>query len=202
MEEAVFETHDRLKVFPPAQLVYIIYRRLVEQGIHTTFLWVMDKIQQRITGFSPPTISQIQPLLYVGGQPRRHGIERMRALGISAVVNLREESDDVQRGVALDHYLWLPTTDDAPPILEDLEKGCNFIAEQIAAGRGVYIHCAAGVGRAPTMAVAYLVSTGLAAKQAWDMVYRVRPFIRPTPKQIAVIEALVLYLAERRGAAA
>lgn len=200
MERAVFETQDRLKIFPPAQFIYIIYRRLVEQGIHTTYLWVMDKTQQRLTGFSPPALSRIQPLLYVGGQPRRHGLQRMRALNIHAIVNLRKESDDVRRGVALEHYLWLPTTDDAPPTLEDLEKGRAFITEQITAGRGVYIHCAAGVGRAPTMAVAYLVSTGLTAKHAWDMISQVRPFIRPTPKQIEVIEAFVLFLSERQGA--
>jgi protein-tyrosine phosphatase len=189
MESKVFERHARLSAFPPAQLVYIIYRRLLEHGVRTTFLWVQDKILRRMFGFSPPHISQVLPHLYVGGQHRRRGLTRMRALGISAVVNMREESDDVQRGVALDHYLWLPTTDDTPPTMEDLSRGAAFIAAQIAAGRGVYIHCAAGVGRAPVMAAAYLVRTGMEPAQAWETIRQGRPFIRPTPPQIATLAA-------------
>ena len=81
----------------------------------------------------------------------------MRAWGIAAVVNMRAEADDAAHGLALEHYLWLPTVDDAVPSLEELQRGVDFIATQIAAGRGVYIHCAAGVGRAPLMAAAYLL---------------------------------------------
>jgi protein-tyrosine phosphatase len=43
----------------------------------------------------------------------------------------------------------------------------------------VYIHCAAGVGRAPTTVAAYLVSTGLTPDEAWALIRRTRPFIRP-----------------------
>ncbi len=189
MEQAIFEKQTRLKTFPPFALVYIIYRRLLEQGVRATYLWLQDKIVRRTHGFSLPHISQVQPNLYVGGQHRRRGLARMRALGISAILNMREESDDAQRGLALDHYLWLSTTDDAPPTSDDLERGVKFIGQHIAAGRGVYIHCAAGVGRAPMMAAAYLVCTGMSATQAWDTIRRVRPFIRPTPPQITALDA-------------
>lgn len=113
----------------------------------------------------------------------------MRALGITAVVNMREEADDAERGVALDHYLWLPTTDDTPPTMADFTRGASFIAEQIKAGHGVYIHCAAGVGRAPSMAAAYLIHTGMAPDAAWETVRQGRPFIRPTPPQIEALKA-------------
>lgn len=188
MQEAVFETHERLRKFRPAQLVYILYHRLAGQGLGPTWLWVKDKIQQRTRGFSQPAVSRVQPLLYVGGQPRRRGLAAMRQLGIAAIVNMREEVDDARRGVALEHYLWLPTTDDRPPTLAMLARGVAFITAQMAAGQGVYIHCAAGVGRAPTMAAAYLVSTGMTPARAWERIRQVRPFIRPTPPQFAVIE--------------
>ena len=132
----------------------------------------------------------MQPLLYVGGQHRRRGLERMRSWGITAIVNMREESDDAARGLALDHYLWLPIPDDSAPSPDMLRCGVEFIAAQIAAGRGVYIHCASGVGRAPLMAAAYLVSTGMSAEEAWTTIRRSRPFIRPTPPQL---EALVAF---------
>jgi len=189
MEQAIFEKQTRLKTFPPFVLIYILYRRLLEHGVRATYLWIQDKIVRRIRGFSPPHISEVQPNLYVGGQHRRRGLAQMRDRGITAVVNMREESDDAQRGVALDHYLWLATTDDAPPTSEDLERGVDFIRHHIAEGRGVYIHCAAGVGRAPMMAAAYLVRTGMSAAQAWDTIRQVRPFIRPTPPQITALDA-------------
>jgi protein-tyrosine phosphatase len=60
--------------------------------------------------------------------------------------------------------------------------------EEIERGGGVYVHCGAGVGRAPSMAAAYLVSTGLTADEAWATIREVRPFIRPKPEQMAQIE--------------
>ena len=189
MDSKVFERHARLSACPPAQLVYIIYRRLLEHGVRPTFLWIQDKILRRLLGFSPPHISQIQRHLFVGGQQRPHGLARMRALGIFAVVNMREEADDAERGIALDHYLWLPTTDDTPPTMADFARGADFITEQIEAGRGVYIHCAAGVGRAPSMAAAYLIRTGMTPDAAWKTIRQRRPFIRPTPPQIDALAA-------------
>ena len=195
MEPGVYVLHERLKSFPPAQMVYIIYCRLVEHGIYATYLWITDKLLRRVKGFSPPNISEVIPGLYVGGQQTKRGLHQMRALGITAVVNMREESDDAARGVALDHYLWLPITDDAAPELEDLERGSHFIEAQLFAGRGVYVHCAAGVGRAPTQAAAYLVYMGKTPDDAWSIVRDGRPFIRPTPPQIDVIKAYARYRA-------
>ncbi|MGC9398030.1 MAG: protein-tyrosine phosphatase family protein [Anaerolineae bacterium] len=188
MDQIVFQRHQRLESLPPVKLLYIIYRRLVEQGLLSTGQWVVEKVARRLQGFSPAWASCVYPGLYVGGQQSRHGLERMRATGIGAVVNLREESDDAARGVAPEHYLWLPTEDDAPPRLEDLERGVAFIEAQRAAERGVYVHCASGVGRAPTMAAAYLVSRGMTPQEAWATIHRVRPFIRPTPPQLEIIE--------------
>lgn len=188
LEHDVFATHQRLTAFPPAKLVYIIIRRLREQGLRPTALWVWDKLVLLAQGISPRSLSQIQPLLFVGGQHRRRGLPRMRAWGIAAVVNMRAEADDAAHGLALEHYLWLPTVDDAVPSLEELQRGVDFIATQIAAGRGVYIHCAAGVGRAPLMAAAYLVSTGMAPNAAWSAIRKRRVFVRPTPPQISALE--------------
>ncbi len=188
MEDKVFKRHSRLRAFPPAQLAYIIYRRLREQGLHTTLRWVQDKVVRRFQGTSPKESCEVAPGLHVGGQHTRRGLQRMRQEGIGAIVNMREEADDAERDVLLDDYLWLPTTDDAPPTLEDLERGAAFIEAQIEQGQGVYVHCASGVGRAPTMAAAYLVSQGLEPEEAWAQIRKKRPFVRPAPKQIEVVE--------------
>jgi dual specificity MAP kinase phosphatase len=196
LEPGVYILHERLKGFPPAQMVYIIYRRIIEHGIIATYLWITDKVLRRVKGFSPSHISEVIPGLYVGGQQTKRGLNQMRALGITAVVNMREESDDATRGVTLDHYLWLPVTDDAAPVLDDLDRGSRFIKTQLSEGRGVYVHCASGVGRAPTLATAYLVYAGKTASDAWSMVREGRPFIRPTPPQIEIISEYARRLRE------
>jgi protein-tyrosine phosphatase len=100
---------------------------------------------------------------------------------------MRIEFDDEAAGIAPQRYLYLPTVDDAPPSLEHLHAGVDFMAEEIGNGGGVYVHCGSGVGRAPTVAAAYLVSTGLALDEAWARIRAVRPFIRPQPQQVAQV---------------
>lgn len=162
--------------------------RLCKQGLGVTFLWLKDHLLRLVTGMSPPATSRIMPNLYVGGQHYGRGLRRMAELGITASLNLREKADDRAKGVALEKHLWLPTTDDTPPSPEQLDRASEFIAEALAEGRGVYVHCMSGVGRAATTAAAYLISTGLTIDQAWSVIRGVRPFVRPSEAQLAALE--------------
>jgi protein tyrosine phosphatase (PTP) superfamily phosphohydrolase (DUF442 family) len=166
----------------------IVWSRFSRQGVRVTVLWAADHAVRVVTGAPIRSVSQIAPQLHVGGQYRRRGWQRLAARGITAVVNLRAEFDDAAAGIAPGRYLHVPAVDDTPPTLEQLHEGAAFIAEEIARGVGVYIHCGAGVGRAPTMAAAYLVSTGLVPDEAWARIRAVRPFIRIKPGQAAQIE--------------
>ena len=69
-----------------------------------------------------------------------------------------------------------------------LRQGAAFMAEEIARGGGVFVHCGSGVGRAPTMAAAYLVGAGKTVDEAWEMIREKRPFVRPNPGQVAQVE--------------
>jgi protein tyrosine phosphatase (PTP) superfamily phosphohydrolase (DUF442 family) len=166
----------------------ILWERFTRQGVRVTALWAADHAVRIVAGAPIRSVSQITPHLHVGGQYRRRGWRRLAARGVTAVVNLRIEFDDNDAGIAPSRYLYLPTVDDAPSTLEQLRAGVDFIAQEIGRGRGVYVHCGAGVGRAATMAAAYLTSTGLSPEQAWARISKVRPFIRPKPAQIAQVE--------------
>ena len=168
----------------------ILWGRLTQQGLRTSALWAADHAVRIITGAPMRSVSQITPHLHVGGQYRRRGWRRLAARGITAVVNMRIEFDDDEAGIAPPRYLHLPTVDDEPPTLEQLDEGIAFIAEQVARGGGVYVHCGAGVGRAAAMAAAYLVSTGLTPNEAWARIREARPFVRPKPVQIEQVEQL------------
>ncbi len=166
----------------------ILWSRLTRQGLRVTALWAADHGVRIVAGAPIRRVSQITPHLHVGGQYRRRGWPELAARGITAVVNMRVEFDDNAAGIAPERYLYLPTIDDDPPTLEQLRAGADFIAEEIAQGGGVYVHCRAGVGRAATMAAAYLASTGLTSDDAWAKIREVRPFIRPKPGQVAQVE--------------
>ncbi len=165
----------------------ILWGRLTGQGVRVTALWALDHLVRIITGAPIRGVSEITPQLHVGGQYRRRGWGRLRDRGVTAVVNMRSEFDDEPAGLVPGRYLYLPTFDDYAPSLEDLCRGVEFIRREIERGGSVYIHCGAGVGRAPTMAAAYLVSTGLSPEEAWARIRKVRPFVRPKPAQVAQI---------------
>ena len=155
-----------------------------------TLVWrFYDQIVRNFTGAPVVRLSRITPQLYVGGQHRSNGWERMQNMGITAIVNLREANyDDLEQGIAPERYLHLPTVDNTPPSLEDLQTGVAFIVNEIARGGQVYVHCASGVGRAPTLAAAYLISTGLTPREALKTLRKVRPFIAPRSFQKKQLE--------------
>jgi dual specificity MAP kinase phosphatase len=76
------------------------------------------------------------------------------------------------------------------PSIEQLEKGIGFIKNQIANGGKVYVHCRLGEGRGPTMAIAYLIGTGMLYEDAFKLVKGIRPYIRPTKSQRQVLQKL------------
>lgn len=162
----------------------ILVSRLVKQGLRQTGLWLYEKIERIRNGVSPIETTRVTPCLFVGGQHYQRGLEAMRRMGISASVSLRQEADDTAKGVALERHLWLPTPDDDAPSLEQLARGVVFIREAVKAGQGVYVHCAQGVGRAPTLAAAYLISEGYSPESALAEIRKVRPFITPTEVQL------------------
>jgi predicted protein tyrosine phosphatase len=159
-----------------------------KQGVLLTLVEGYEQITRQTTGAPTVRFTRIQPNLYVGGQFLARGWPILANRGVTAVVSMRGEYDDREAGIAPPRYLHLPTVDNHAPTLKQLQQGVDFIRQEIESGGGVYIHCWEGVGRAPTMAAAYLVSTGVAPLEAWRMIRRVRPFIRPLQAQIDQLE--------------
>jgi predicted protein tyrosine phosphatase len=176
----------------PGKGLRILWQRITQQGLRVTAWWAADHATRIITGAPIRHVSQITPDLHVGGQYRRRGWQRLESRGITAVVNMRIELDDEAMGIAPSRYLCLPTVDDSAPTLEQLRQGVEFIAAEIERGGAVYVHCGSGIGRAATMAAAYLLSAGLSPSEAWARLRQARPFIRPTAVQIEQIERFAI----------
>lgn len=168
----------------------------------TLTLRLLDQIIRNASGAPVTRLSQITPQLYVGGQHHPRGWAKMQALGITAIVNLREAHyDDKMQGIAPEsaHYLHLPTRDGTPPTMEQLHDGVAFIQAEIAQGGCVYIHCASGFHRAPTLATAYFISTGLTLDESLAKIKKVRPFARPIKSQKKQLAAFAAEILTRAG---
>lgn len=160
-----------------------------------------DVLHRRLLGAPIWELSAVSPHLLLGGQHYyQRGYQRMLDYGITAVVNMRRQHSDIDKGIAGERHLQLATVDNTPPSVEDLTRGVEFIGAEIERGGKVYVHCAVGCGRAPTMTAAYLVSTGLAPEEALRRIRQVRPFINPTRKQKRVLAEFAAFWAEGRAA--
>jgi len=148
------------------------------------FLWFCSRLNDQLTKFVFTPFVRITPQLMVGPQLNRRGwLYLVKKFGVNSIVNLRVEADDRERGINPEHYLWLPTIDHTSPTVEQLQKAADFIAERIDAGEKVYIHCAAGVGRAPMTAAAYLISQGYDLDEAMTLIRGRRPFVNQSSNQ-------------------
>ncbi len=172
---------------------------LLRTGPMALALRAADQIARIVSGAPVVLLSRVTPQLYVGGQYRKRGWNRMQRMGITAVVNMREARHDASaNGIGPERYLHLPTNDNTPPSLESLRAGAAFIADEIARGGVVYVHCGVGVGRAPTVAAAYLVRTGMSPAEALAAIRKVRPFVHPTPGQRRQLEAFAAEMREAK----
>ncbi len=173
-----------------------LWQAVIRQGPLAALHYSYDHLVRLVTGAPPPRFSRITDHLHVGGQQTAAGWARLAARGVTAVVSLRDEFDDQVAGVAPARYLYLPTVDNTPPTFADLCRGVAFIRAEAAAGGQVYVHCMLGVGRSATLAAAYLVAEGMRPEQAWQYLRLRRPFILPTPGQLAAVVEFAARYAE------
>jgi protein-tyrosine phosphatase len=112
---------------------------------------------------------EILPSLFVGSHPGSgEDIETLRQKGISAVLNLQTDSDmqhfKLDWDSLLTHYQArgiqlrrIPVQDFDPFDLQDKLPSCVSVMDDlIKSGHKVYLHCSAGTGRSPSVAIAYL----------------------------------------------
>jgi protein tyrosine phosphatase (PTP) superfamily phosphohydrolase (DUF442 family) len=122
-------------------------------------------------------VSQIDDLLFVGGQFRARQWPALRALGIRAVLSLQAEREDTFHGPPPDRVLRLLVPDFHPPLIVQLQEAVAFIQAAHADQLPVLVHCHAGVGRAALTASAFLIAGGMSQAAAFAHIRRARPII-------------------------
>jgi len=97
--------------------------------------------------------------------------------GITHIIDMQIEFDDTplaeKHGIEV---LWNPTDDDFEEKPAELfRRGVEFAEAALEKDGKLYIHCAAGVHRAPMMTLAVLGSTGWTLEDAMEMIQGKRP---------------------------
>ena len=131
-----------------------------------------------------PNLSFVLPELVVGEYPTPNDASWLREThGVTAVINLQDDADLASKGLSLrdlEHayrthgmrFHHVPITDcDAAMLAARLDHVVQLVHEAVSGGHRVYLHCNAGMNRAPTIAIAYIhVHQGLALTAARDLV--------------------------------
>jgi len=151
---------------------------------------IIDQSYRIVFGIPTLKRSQITANLFLGGQYNLRGLQKLKEMKITAIVNMRISSVHKEADYVGLKYLHLPTPDQTPPSIESLAKGAEFVENEIKNGGKVYIHCRQGQGRGPSMAIAYLLKIGLTFDDALKLIKKVRTFIRPTSEQIIRLKEL------------
>jgi protein-tyrosine phosphatase len=131
-------------------------------------------------GNGRPLVSAITDLLLVGEYPRISDIEWLKGeFRITAIQNLQDDEDlringiDVigLREACLQHQIKLVRTPIRDGSSDDmaarLSEALQSLQELLEGSERVYLHCNAGLNRAPTLAIAWLrASAGMSLNEA------------------------------------
>ena len=158
-----------------------------------TLMKTWDNIHRFLFGIPTLKRSQITANLFLGSQYNKVGLKMLKKIGVTAIVNMRIHSVYGKARYTGFKYLHLPTVDNTPPSIEVLWEGASFIETEINNGGKAYIHCRQGLGRGPTMTLAYLIKIGTTFADAMALVKGVRPFVNPRPEQIERLKEFEIY---------
>lgn len=112
-----------------------------------------------------------------GGIWNDQNMEELVTMGVTHIIDMQIEFDD--RPIAEPYavkVLYSPTNDDFQPKPPELfQQAVAFAQEALdESGSKLYIHCAAGVHRAPMMTLAVLRAQGWTLKDAMNVIQRRR----------------------------
>ncbi|XP_016020557.2 dual specificity protein phosphatase 10 [Rousettus aegyptiacus] len=126
-------------------------------------------------------LTPILPFLYLGNEQDAQDLDAMQRLNIGYVINVTTHLPLFHYEKGLLSYKRLPATDSNKQNLRQyFEEAFEFIEEAHQCGKGLLIHCQAGVSRSATIVIAYLMKhTRMTMTDAYKFVKGKRPIISP-----------------------
>lgn len=126
-------------------------------------------------------LSTILPFLFLGNERDAQDLESMLGRNIGHVINVTTHLPLYHLESSNVRYKRLPATDNSKQNLRQyFEEAFEFIEEAQQCGKGVLVHCQAGVSRSATIVIAYLMKhTLMTMGDAYKYVKGRRPAISP-----------------------
>ena len=119
--------------------------------------------------------------LYIGGMAGAGRYHELKSIGVTHVVNMANYSTHHECRHAGIEYLIVSSIDmPSYNIEQHFDEIFRFIDTALRSGGCVYVHCMAGISRASTAVIMYLMrARGMRLSDAHQHVKRVRPCIQP-----------------------
>ncbi|XP_076844255.1 dual specificity protein phosphatase 10 [Brachyhypopomus gauderio] len=126
-------------------------------------------------------LTPILPFLYLGNERDAQDLQQMQRMNIGYILNVTTHLPLYHYDLGGFNYKRLPATDSNKQNLRQyFEEAFEFIEEAHQAGKGLLIHCQAGVSRSATIVIAYLMKhTWMTMTDAYKFVKMRRPIISP-----------------------
>lgn len=134
--------------------------------------------------------SRIDEHLWIGAKPSilgRWWLEKIKKLRIYSLLPMVSTNKDKKAGVN-SAYSGFHIPEYVQISLADYSRAVREIESMTSLGQGVYIHCREGVGRAPAIGAAVLISEGQSIEEALDKVGTRRKVASLSHLQIASLE--------------
>lgn len=153
------------------------------------FTWLQDLIPRtRPRPTEDVRIDRVAPWLLIGPQLPPHAYAELVERGVTHVVDLRAESDaDGDAFLALGlGWRRVPVADRTAPTDDQFDEIVRWLEAEADpdVDQAVYVHCHAGLGRTPSVAMALLMEHGLSLAEAQRQVLTARPEASPTAEQL------------------
>lgn len=139
-------------------------------------------------------VDRVAPWLLIGPDLLLDQYEELRRRGVTHVLDLRDEGSDDAGALEAMGFRWLriPVADRHAPSDDQLTELVLWLDSDADPNvdQALYVHCHAGLGRTPTIAMALLMQHDLSLAEAHRMVLAARPESAPTPRQLEWLRAL------------
>lgn len=149
-------------------------------------LWWTAFLRRNDTPLRRPT--EVEPMVHVGGACSRRRWGLLRTRGVCNVIWLMSEMPPPAWLGESHRVLWLPVPDQHGLTTQQMTAGCIFLDQVREDEQGVFVACGAGIGRAPTMYLAWCIWRGDPLEIKMAVLHRLRPVSLLTAAQLRALE--------------